>query len=216
MVSLNTNDDIFDFDFGYNGSLQFILGVRRDTGIGSTYADANGIESDNNAAGNGLLPLTQAKISNMTLISGTTAAALTGTLNGARLRRNTNYIIKNSVLFGYNNGVSLEGGSAAYVANFDYNLVHGFTTASTGGTLPVPNNILYTGANPSTQLGIVRPYAVGTNPLTGFAPWPSATSAAATAGTSFTGLSNFFGSTTYRGAFAVGSKNWITSWTVGL
>ncbi|PWV50560.1 hypothetical protein [Chitinophaga sp. S165] len=216
LVSLNTNDDIFDFDFGYTGQLQFILGVRRDTGVGASYADANGIESDNNAAGDGLLPQTQAKISNMTLISGTSAAALAGTLNGARLRRNTSYIIRNSVLFGYNNGVALEGGSAASSANIDYNLIHGYSTSVSGGTLAVPNNILYTGINPATQLGIVRPYAVGTNPITGFAPWPSSTSAAATAGTSFAGLSSFFSGTTYRGAFAVGSKNWITTWTVGL
>ncbi len=63
LVSLNTNDDIFDFDFGYNGSLQFILGVRRS---GFVYADANGIESDNDANTSNLLPRTQAKISNMT------------------------------------------------------------------------------------------------------------------------------------------------------
>lgn len=214
LVSLNTNDDIFDFDFGYTGSLQFLLGVRRDTGIGTTYADANGIESDNNAAGNGLLPLTQAKISNLTLISGTATAAFAGTLNGARLRRNSNYIIRNSVLFGYNNGVSLEGGSASYVSNFDYNLVHGFSTSATGGTLPVPNNTLYTGANPATQLGIVGPYKVGPTQL-GFQPWPSSTSPAAT-GANFSGLSSFFSGTTYRGAFAVNSKNWLNSWTVGL
>jgi hypothetical protein len=209
LVSLNTNDDIFDFDFGYTGTLQFIVGVRRTSGTGTVYADANGIESDNNAAGNGLLPLTQAKISNLTLISGTATAAAAGTLNGARLRRNTNYIIKNSVLFGYNNGVSLEGGSAAYVANFTDNLVHGFSTVVTGGTLPADNTTA-TGSNPQTAFGISAPYGTGL----AFQPYPTATSPAA-AGADFSGTTGFT-SVAYRGAFPVGSKAWLNTWTVGL
>lgn len=211
LVSLNTNDDIFDFDFGYTGRLQFLLGVRRGSGTGAAYADANGIESDNNGSGNGsLLPLTQAKISNLTLISGSSSAAFTGTLNGARLRRATNYIIKNSVLLGYNNGASFEGGADAYVANFTDNFVHGFTTAFTGVTALPSDNTTATGANPQTAFGISNPY--GTGAL--FQPYPTATSPVRT-GADFSGTSGFVG-VTFRGAFPQGSKSWLNTWTVGL
>lgn len=210
LVSLNTNDDIFDFDFGYTGTLQFILGVRRGTGTGASYADANGIESDNNAAGNSLLPLTRAKISNMTLISGSATAIFTGTLNGARLRRNTNYQIRNSVLLGYNNGVSFEGGADVNVANFTDNLVHGFSTAFTGVTALPADNTTATGSNPQTAFGISNPYGAGAL----FQPYPISGSPAAS-GADFAGTTGFIG-VTYRGAFPQGNKSWLNTWTVGL
>jgi hypothetical protein len=209
LVGLNPNDDIFDFDFGYTGRLQFVLGVRRGTGIGALYADANGIESDNNSQGNSLAPLTQAKISNMTLISGTATAALAGTLNGARLRRATNYDIRNSVLLGYNNGVSLEGGAAAYTANFRHNYVHGFTTVVTGGTLP-SDNVILTGSNPQVTFGISSPFAVGL----AFRPFPVQTSPLGCCA-DFTGTTGFT-SVVYKGAFPVNSKAWLNTWTIGL
>lgn len=209
LVALNPNDDIFDFELGYTGRLQFVLGVRRATGIGAIYTEANGIESDNNQQSVAVTPLTHAQVSNMTLISGTQTTALSGTLNGARLRRATNYDIRNSVIFGYNNGVSLEGGASAYTANFRYNFVHGFTTGVTGGTLP-SDNVIITGSNPNTTWRLSNPYGVGLV----FQPYPIAISPIGS-GADFSGTTGFI-PVTYRGAFPPGSKAWLNTWTVGL
>lgn len=210
LVSLNTNDDIFDFDFGYTGKLQFILGVRRGTGTGASYADANGIESDNDGNSSSLTPQTQAQISNMTLISGTetACAGFTGTLSGARLRRNTNYLIRNSVVIGYNTGINLEVG-AANVANIAYNLIHGYTTASTVA-LPATNTT-WTGCNANDNLLLSNPYGTGVN----FQPYPLGGASPAESGANFTGLSGFT-TVAYRGAFPADSNDWLGAWTNGI
>lgn len=212
LVSLNTNDDIFDFDLGYQGTLQYILGVRRATGTGASYADANGVESDNNAGGTTASPRTRANISNMTLISGTETGttALSGTLNGARLRRATSFVIKNSVLLGYINGVSFEGGAADSIANFTDNFVHGYSAAASGGTLST-DNVTATGVSPASTWGLSAAYGEGT---LAFRPYPVAGTPIAS-GADFSGTVGFE-TVTYRGAFPAGSKAWINTWTVGL
>lgn len=210
LVSLNTNDDIFDFDFGYTGKLQFILGVRRASGTGASYADANGIESDNDGNSSSLTPRTQAQISNMTLISGpeTGSTGFTGTLSAARLRRNTNYLIRNSVLFGYNTGINLEVGTAN-AANIAYNIIHGYTTAGSG--LPATNTT-FTGSDPNNTILLSNPYGVGAT----FQPWPLGGASPAETGANFAGLSGF-STVAYRGAVPPDSTGFLKgAWINGI
>jgi hypothetical protein len=207
LASLSTNDDIFDFDFGYNGTLQFILGVRKS---GFTYADANGIESDNDAAGSALTPRTQAKISNMTLIGGS-SSAFSGTLNGVRLRRNTSYNIINSIVLGYSTGASLESaGTIADSASFRTNLVHAFTTPVVGASLAGFNSLYLNASNSNANILLSNPFATPGN----YAPLPASP---AVSGANFTGFAGSFFDTsvTYRGAFPVSGGNWLSGWTAG-
>jgi len=65
LISYNVGDDEFDFDEGYHGKLQFIIGYRlQNTDNGGSH----GIESDNDFNGTNLTPHTQAFISNATLV----------------------------------------------------------------------------------------------------------------------------------------------------
>ena len=76
-------------DFGFTGSLQFIVGMR-----GATLADqsgSNGFEVDNDGQGTAAAPFTSPVISNVTLIGPkeTNATSISPQFqNGMHLRRN--------------------------------------------------------------------------------------------------------------------------------
>jgi hypothetical protein len=153
LVSLNTNDDILDFDHGYTGTVQYVIGIRR---AGFTYADANGIESDNDAGSSSDIPKTQPFVTNITLIGGETSA-FSGTLNAARFRRATGLNVTNSVFLGYNNGITLEGGASG---TFSGNVLHAFSTL---GPVPVGNETYVNASSSNASIQLVDPFAVGAN-----------------------------------------------------
>jgi hypothetical protein len=127
------DDDAFDFDFGYNGNIQFAVSVLN---TAETYsANPNGIESDNNNLGNANLPRTGAVLSNLTVIglntnSDATSKAL---LDGAQYRRESGYELRNSIVMGFPTGIELQGAYPQSIfANIHHSLVHGFTTVAKG------------------------------------------------------------------------------------
>lgn len=213
LLATEPDDDAFDFDFGFKGYIQFAVSVLDSS---ATYsANPNGIESDNDATGSAATPRTQATISNMTVIGlrDSTVARQKGLLNGALFRRNSSYIVRNSIYMGFPTGVQLQStGSQADVANFTSNLVHGFVD-TTLATSPVPSplptwsttNSFYRSANPNASIKLVAPFD-----FSGFDFRP-ATGSPALSGANFTGLPAWFTTTTYRGAF--GSSNWLAGWT---
>ena len=106
-------DDEFDTDYGYQGKVQFALGVRNPRqGDVST---SNGFESDNDGAGSAGLPQTAPVFSNVTLIGPyKTAADRNVSLNfgaGMHIRRNSSLSVFNSVFAGWNTGLLLDGTS---------------------------------------------------------------------------------------------------------
>lgn len=127
IIANSQNDDAFDFDFGYVGDIQFGISVRN---AAYAYADANGIECDNDGTGSTATPRTRPVLSNFTFVG--QSSALPGTLNGARFRRGTDLRMRNSILLGYNNGVAFENTNPTNAAAFFRNNgVHGFVTSST-------------------------------------------------------------------------------------
>jgi hypothetical protein len=72
LIALARTDDDFDFDNGYSGTIQYALALKDPFSthtVSGGVSDANGIESDNNAAGNGALtPLTNPKLRNFTIL----------------------------------------------------------------------------------------------------------------------------------------------------
>lgn len=132
-------DDDFDTDFGYRGRVQFALAIRnRD--MSDAAGDSNGFESDNDATGSPNLPLTSAIFSNVTLVG----PKLDGSVNlpagekfekAFRLRRNTSLSIFNSIVVGWEKGLSIEGASSESNVNsksliFSNNTISGLNTGS--------------------------------------------------------------------------------------
>ena len=71
LVASGCDDDIFDYDFGWQGTLQFLLGAHNGA---ATSSDPNGIEADGRSGQEEAQPRTYGTIANMTLIgNGTTS-----------------------------------------------------------------------------------------------------------------------------------------------
>lgn len=135
LIAYRGLDDDFDTDFGYSGHVQFGLGVR-DPSIADnpSISTSEGFESDNNASGSVATPLTSAIFSNMTLI-GPYRGSLSNTIasgfrRGARIRRNSNLKIFNSIFMDHDRGIHIDGTACEANANsgglkFKNNLVAG-------------------------------------------------------------------------------------------
>jgi hypothetical protein len=106
LISTSANDDAFDFDFGYNGKLQFLVAILNPNDPFS--ANANAIESDNDGTGTGATPITRAVMSNVTIVgtnTGVTSSGVGLVQFGAHVRRNSNIVLRNSIIYGYREGI---------------------------------------------------------------------------------------------------------------
>lgn len=130
-------DDDFDTDFGYNGKLQFLLGVR-DPQI-ADQSSSNGFESDNDGSGSTNSPRTSPTWYNVTLIG--PAVIKTTTINslykrGMHLRRSSQNKIYNALIMGWPEGLLIDGTNTvadmkASTASFIKNsIIAGSTTAN--------------------------------------------------------------------------------------
>lgn len=201
LVSTSTHDDAFDFDFGYTGKLQFLVATVDATSEHYT-KDPNGIECDNDGNSSNSTPFTHPKISNLTIV---------GTANGkvaesempdgrsmkscANFRRNCQFTLVNSILYGYPTGILCETSNSHVFKN---NIVNGVNTTFSGITADTTN----TAAANVDAIGLTSPWGG----RTGLQPNASP----ANTGADFTGLDSWFTTTTYKGAVAPGLVNWLT------
>ncbi len=139
LIAYRGLDDDFDCDFGYRGKVQFALSIR-DKDISDAPGDSNAFECDNDATGSAAQPKTRPVFSNVTLVgprgNGTIALPAGEKFEKAfRLRRNSAVSVLNSLVTGWEKGLSIEG--APVVANLN------------GDTMVFVNNILTNFAQPS-------------------------------------------------------------------
>jgi hypothetical protein len=143
LIAYRGLDDDFDCDFGFRGKIQFALSIR-DKDLYDAPGDSNAFECDNDAAGSTATPKTRPIFSNVTLVgpkgNGTTALPAGEKFEKAfRLRRNSAVSVLNSLVTGWEKGLSIEG--APVVANLN------------GDTMVFVNNILTNFAIPSWSTG---------------------------------------------------------------
>ncbi|MEY3074586.1 MAG: hypothetical protein RJB25_223 [Bacteroidota bacterium] len=139
LIAYRGLDDDFDCDFGYRGKVQFALSIR-DKDLSDAPGDSNAFECDNDAAGSTAQPKTRPIFSNVTLVgpkgNGTTTLPAGEKFEKAfRLRRNSAVSVLNSLVTGWEKGLSIEG--APVVANLN------------GDTMVFVNNVLTNFAQPS-------------------------------------------------------------------
>ncbi|MBK9285252.1 MAG: T9SS type A sorting domain-containing protein [Sphingobacteriaceae bacterium] len=135
LVSYRNLDDDFDTDFGYRGRIQFAVAVR-DPDLSDAAGDSNCFESDNDGTGSFAQPLTAPKFSNLTIIgakgSGTVVLPVGEKFEKAfRLRRNTATSCYNSLITGWEKGLSIEAAETENnftgdTARFESNLLVDF------------------------------------------------------------------------------------------
>lgn len=220
LVAAYTADDDFDFDFGYTGKIQYGVSLRDPAFVDGGDA-GNGIESDNDNPPTTSTPYTRAVLSNFTFVGPNNAAGTAANHNYAnRFRRNTRFVLRNSILMGYQKGgfsIEQDETANAYkndLSVFGQNLVHAVadpyrssSAAITGADMKTKAEangcITYANAN---DIGLEAPFN-----LTAPNFLPKAGSPALTGAVYNGDLDAFFTQGTYRGAF--GTTNWTTGWT---
>lgn len=169
LIALGTDDDDFDFDFGYRGTIT--NGIALKSVFGSTHSksssdpnasDANGIESDNDAAGSTATPKTKAVLNNFTILGYDLNTTKPDTLkNGARFRRNTSLSVTNSIIAGFPLGVSFEstGTTGSAAAEFSGNVVHGYNAVFSPNPPPsyASGTVIFSGPNADKDIKLGGP-----------------------------------------------------------
>lgn len=193
LIAYKTQDDDFDTDNGYSGSVQYGL-VFRDSAI-ADISRSEAFESDNDASGTANNPKTLAVFSNITAIGPRATLTNVGNplyLAGAQIRRNSGISIYNSVFMGWPQGLLVDDSRGLVwddvtdsTVRFAGNLIAGTATPfayaapSTGSTTTAAivdahfRNAFYrnTVVANNEQVGYTRPFDY-TNP--DFSPFASA------------------------------------------
>ena len=241
LIAYRGLDDDFDTDFGYRGRVQFGL-IVRDPEMSDAAGDSNGFESDNDATGSNAKPLTAPVFSNITIIG--PKADGNGVLpNGEkfeksfRLRRNTATSVFNSIVTGWEKGLSIEGTSTednftGDTAVFANNIIAGFTSKSNivtalptfysgwfsakgNDTLTTVSNLKFINAFPTLGNIIDARLQNGSSAATG-ADFKNKKFVGGFV-TEPTGNNPFWTETKYRGAFKpndnTDKSNWASGWS---
>jgi len=221
LIAYACKDDDFDFDFGYTGSIQFAVSLRKpdlnDSDAG------NGIEADNDGSGTNAEPYTHPKLSNFTFIGPNNAAGTDPNQNFTnRWRRAVRFTLVNSILVGgQKGGFSIESNSSyndymAGISIFRNNLVHAVTapyklgsdvTVSGASAAAIQAKAEADGCQTFTSAEDIKLSSPFFSASPDFLPQ---TGSPALTGASFTGLGNFFTRVNYKGAF--GSADWTKGW----
>ena len=111
LISIANVDDVFDFDNGFSGKLQFLVG-QRDKTLADQQGQSNGIEADNSEKDFTTGPRTRPVISNMTIIGPGDPGPLDNGVDKkheyANLwRRGSKMILANSVFIGFRYGLDI-------------------------------------------------------------------------------------------------------------
>lgn len=171
LVSYAADDDNFDFDNGYVGTISCALALANYSSthsLSGTSPDSNGIELDNNASGSGATPFTHPVISNLTIIGA--KSSTNGGLyeNAIHVRRNGRLTLNDATVTGYPVGILNETVSGAAVnsahLNFTNVSAHGFTYAtasrigSTTAALTISGVTATSTSNPAAVWGMTQPF----------------------------------------------------------
>lgn len=162
LIAYASIDDDFDTDFGYRGRNQFLFAMRD-----SLYSDlsssssSEGLEADNDATGSANTPISKPIMCNMTLIGPyrdtSTVAWGQDFVRGARLRRNTDYGIFNSVIAHWPTAMGIDqaapGVNPATPQNTDLACENTVVTGQRRGGAPVSETVI-AGTGALTQANI--------------------------------------------------------------
>lgn len=141
LIAYKTQDDDFDTDNGYSGSVQFGL-IIRDSSIADV-SKSESFESDNEGDGSALLPQTKAVFCNVSSFGPLATPNNIGNSNylGAvvQIRRNSSLSIFNAALIGWSTGILIDATKGTHT---DLNI--------TAGTLQLSGILLISCKTPFT------------------------------------------------------------------
>lgn len=161
LVSFASDDDNFDFDLGYTGTITKAIAIADSNSthsLSSGSPDSNGIELDNNPTGTAATPTTRPVISQMSIIgvSSTTVADLYE--NAIHVRRLGQINLTNVTVTGYNKGINWESPSLPANSAWTAISIHGFDNPvlPVGTSLGLGNTT--STVNPATSWSLTQPF----------------------------------------------------------
>lgn len=166
LIAFAQDDDGFDFDHGYTGTITNALAL---ADYNSTHSlsggkpDSNGIELDNDAAGSANAPFTQPTINGLTIIGAKTSTNGKLYENGIHVRRNGKLNLNDAVVTGYPVGILLENPTSVGHVAFTNVKAHGFTLAtaektSTGTAAVTIPGVTTSVSDPAQLWGMTQPF----------------------------------------------------------
>lgn len=221
LVAFRGWDDDFDTDNGYTGNVQFFVSLRDPAS--ADQSQSNGFESDNDADGSTLTPVTAAIFTNGTMIGPLATPSTTiNSLyrNAMHLRRGTRFSVYNTVFAGYPTGLYIDGqkGDSPAQANANVlqieNCVMAGMTNNYNTTYMTDAEAWFTNSSRNNQVMATNDMLQITNPFSLTAPnFLPISGSPLLGGALFTNTrltSSFFTKVNYRGAF--GTSSWIADW----
>lgn len=170
LVALASDDDQFDFDNGFTGTLVDAVAIADKNSthsVSSGNSDSNGIESDNNAPAEdgsfSLTPKTHPILVNVSIFGteNTSNIAGLGYRNGIRERRGSEVELLNVIVSGYNTGIAFDADAPAGPSTITSTLVHGFVNAVTvasGSFNDGGGNSFVVNASNADSFGVSQPW----------------------------------------------------------
>lgn len=146
LIAYKTQDDDFDTDNGYNGSVQFGL-IVRDSSIADV-SKSEAFESDNDGSGSALLPQTKGVFCNVSAFGPLATPDNIGNSNflgaAVQIRRNSSLSIFNSAFVGWKTGILIDAGLGNPT---DLNITNGTLQLSGVLLISCKNQIGYTASS---------------------------------------------------------------------
>ncbi len=224
LIAFATADDDFDFDFGYQGKIQYGIACRKPDFVDGGDA-GNGIECDNDGSGSTATPVTRPQLSNFTFIGPNNAAGTAANHNfGNRWRRGTQFVLRNSIIIGWQKaGFSLESRSTAEAyangtSEFRNVLLHSndannfYRGDATATAVITPALMKLKAETDGCKTLTSADDAQLTSPFYSTSPnFLPRTGSPALTGANFSGMNSFFTTGAFLGA--MGTSNWTTGWT---
>jgi hypothetical protein len=154
LVAYKTQDDDFDTDNGFNGSVQFGL-IVRDSAIADV-SKSEAFESDNDGSGSTLTPQTKAVFCNVSAFGPLATPDNIGNSNyqgaAVQIRRNSSLSIFNSAFVGWKTGILIDAGLGRPT---DLNITDGTLQLSGILLISCKNQVAYT-ASGTTATGATQ------------------------------------------------------------
>ncbi|PWG79849.1 hypothetical protein DDR33_15720 [Pararcticibacter amylolyticus] len=162
LISYGNNDDDFDFDQGYQGSIQFAVAVKLACASGYS-SNPNGIECNNVTS-----PVTTVNsrvtrpiLSNITILGHSASPGPIGSGSagiGALFRAGTEFTFVNFLVGGFGVGVNYTAAATSPAPVYRDGAIHAFTTPSTPGA---PASVdTQTGGLTNDFLGLTSPFSL--------------------------------------------------------
>lgn len=161
LVSFAADDDNFDFDLGYTGTITKAIAIADSNSTHSLSGgnpDSNGIELDNNAGGTSTTIITRPVLNQLSIIGVSSTTVADAYENAIHVRRLGQISLTDATVTGYNKGINWESPSLPGGSSWTGISVHGFdNTAFPAGTSLGLSTPIST-SNPATAWGLTQPF----------------------------------------------------------